>query len=1076
MSLIKRECIERIINTANIVEVFETLGHVKSKRGVNFFFKSPWSDEKTPSCCVSPTRQTFMDYSADKSGNVITLLMEGENKTFPEAVKWLADHYNIELEYEDEQRAKQAIERKNYQESLRPLLKEAHAQYRAAFKQLPEDHPAKKEVLEKREYTKDLALEWGIGYAPGGKFLFDKIAEKDRKNAEQLFLIGEKYDKYWERVIYPIHDKNSLLIGFAGRDISGKENSAKWINPTETPLYNKDKVWFGLHKAHRAIAKKDEAWILEGYNDLIAWHRFDILNAVAGCGTAITESQIVELKRYTKNVRFAFDGDKVGNRAMTKYIPLFMKHGFTVYVCRLDDLDPDDFVRANADSITNAKGGLEGLLSHADYKVHGFKYLMNEQIDKSDEFTLNSSTQELCRTIALVDDFDHRSFMIGWLAKESKVKETSIKAWVNGYMEKSNARTLEESEYEFPKGIDVDKSVVIPKVKRFGLFMAGQRIWMKRGEQSPFAFQAVSNFEIEIIQHMKDEKFPSKLIRVMNVQKEESIFHCVSDAINTVQSFFKVCTDQGQYFFKGNRQDHMKLLEYLMFNMGTGSKIDILGWQHEGFWVMRNRVIIPKANIDDAPEVMEIDDNGVFKVKKEGKVNCYYVPSANKIYANNEFQYSAQKKVIGYDKPSFTINQYFSKIVQVHRGHGITAVLFTIASVFQDIIVDELNSFPMIFFYGPPNTGKDVLIDSCMKIFGKPQEAINLEADISTAKAQIREFAQFRNMIGHLSEYISGDKTKDGMLKGLWDRRGYKRGNLESMVSTETIPISSAVMITGNDYPGADALITRFLNEEMLRQDFDAESVKFFEELKDMSREGISYFLIELLRYRSLVKEKFQDAFRASFKKLRGEYKFAGKETRIVQNVAVLDAMYHMLKDHIQFPFEIQRFVDHQSEMIQRQMARLASASNIVKWWDSFLAAVRNNQDPLVHGREFKVADNKVYFNFTHTYNRVQRQWWMQYHEQAPSKVETIKMLKADIAWIGTKSAERLDGTSKGVTTSVYVMDMDHIKAADDIYSMLEWLNKTDVPGYGQGNPPEFAKNPQMNLDSSLPPSKEEPF
>jgi DNA primase len=1055
MSYIKRDCIEKIIDQSDIVQVFESLGHQLQKRGANLFCKSPFNEEKTPSCVVSPARQSFKDFSSDKSGNVITLLMETQNMSYPEAVKWLANYYHIDVEYEDEAAAKRFIERQNYKDSLRPLLKQAHASYQKAFKDLPDDHPAKKEVFERRMYDEDVCVEWGIGYAPGGKHIFNQAkANNYLENAKSLFLIGDEYDKYWERVIYPIHDKNGLLIGLAGRDVSGKEGTARWINSAETLLYNKEKVWYGLDKALRSIRKNDEAWIVEGYNDVIAWHRFNITNTVASCGTAITQRQIQELKRYTKSVRLAMDGDKAGEKSILKYIPLFMAKGFTVYVTDLDGLDPDDFVRANADQITNHKGGLEGLLSHPDYKKHGFQHLMHKYLDKTDEFTLGNTAKELCKTIALVDDFDQRSILSAWLAKESKVIETSIKAWVNGFMEKSNAKTLEQSLYNFPKYIDINHDEVIPIVEKYGLFISKDRIWMKLGNEAPYYFDDVSNFSIEIIQHMQDEKFPMKLLRIRNVNGDERIFDVPSEQLNTPQNFDTAMTNHGNFLWTGGRNEFQKLRRYLYDRMGVGSKIEILGWQPEKFWVWNNAITIPGEGTRD------IDENGVFK---KGSVS-YYIPSANRIYEHNSFKFLPQKKAV-LRRSDLTFTKYASQMIKVHRDHAITAILFTVSTAFLDIVEDKLGNFPLLFLYGPASSGKDQLIDCCQSFFGYPQSPIHIGNKVSTQKAQIRKFAQFRNMIVHLSEYRPGDAQLDELLKGFWDRRGYERGTIDSAYGTETVPVTSSVIFTGNHYPDDDPLITRIICEEMIKTDFDHDAKLEYQKLSDMTKLGISYFVEELIQHREFVQSKFKETFRKVEKTIKSIIGLNIPQERMVQNVSILGAFYELLSEKISFPFTFNEYTTHIAKVLENQQRKLATASIQTKWWDCFLATVRTKMDPLIHGKEFEVEDNKLYFVFTHTYNRVSTQWYAQHHEQAPKKATIIDMVKKDAAFQKEKNSHRMEFNK----TSVWVMDLKQLMICEELMDAIEWQKREqkDMPkAYASGqNEPEnaFAKN-QISL------------
>jgi len=190
-------------------------------------------------------------------------------------------------------------------------------------------------------------------------------------------------------------------------------------------------------------------------------------------------------------------------------------------------------------------------------------------------------------------------------------------------------------------------------------------------------------------------------------------------------------------------------------------------------------------------------------------------------------------------------------------------ILFGISSIFQDIVVKELSSFPILFLYGPPSSGKDQLAEVVQGFMGMPQTAINLEGTASTTKAQIREFAQFGNGISQLSEYKPGDPGIDGILKGLWDRRGYKRGNIESHVGTDSIPILSSAIITSNFYPDQEALITRLVSNLMDRTTFSEQEDKHYAELSDLIKKGFSGLTNQFMIHRKDVEDQFKAQFRA---------------------------------------------------------------------------------------------------------------------------------------------------------------------------------------------------------------------
>lgn len=1026
MPYIKKQFIDALLSEkANIKEVISDYVELK-KKGAHYFGLSPFVDEKTPSFCVNSVKQRFTDYSSGKSGNIVSFLMENNQLSYTEAIEEIAKKYNVAVEYENSEIAKEFIKKQLIKEDLRPVLLATLNQYYLHYKSLSNDHDAVKEVEGKRHYTKKTIADWQIGFAPGENFIFN-LVKKSKKlvDAKKLGIVGDKYDKYWHRIIYPIHDINGLLVGFAGRDIFGDKKAAKWINPPESELYQKNKIWFGLNRAKQSIVKTNEAYIVEGYNDVIAFHTNNVDNTIASCGTAITTTQIKILKKYCSIINFVFDDDKAGIKATLKYIPIFITEGFRVNVIYLNKLDPDDFCRKYKNSIS--KLGLNHILKQKS--KDGFGVLINYKIKGKNALDISKGAKELCKIIATVDEDAYSEIYLSWLQKETKLPKPTLKKWINNETEiisvQKNHTILYQ--YNLPSTVKVPIDDIKDDIKNYGLFMANNKIYLMNGDLENHNFSPVSNFSVEIIQHMNDEKFPMKLLRIKNVYGLEKIFDVPSESINTPMAFDNAVTAHGNFLFNGGRKDFLKLRAFLFDKMGNGRKIDVLGWQPEGFWCWNNLITIPGKK-DIVP-----DNNGIFNFKEIS----YYLPSANKIYANNVFRYEGQKRfVVKQALVSFKI--YTSKMMEVHREHAISGILFSVAALFQDIVVKELGNFPIYYLYGPPSTGKDQLAECMQSFFGVPQTAINLEGGASTLKAKIREFAQFSNSIGHLSEYKRGDANTDGTLKGLWDRRGYKRGNIETHVGTDSIPILSAAILTGNDYPDSESLITRLIWNEMTKNTFNDLDIKRYDELKDMSENGISSFSNEILQHRKLFKDNFRQKYRMFKENLKEKVKDV--PSRIIDNLSVLGATHSVLLNEIDFPFSFSDIIDHFEKIAEAQLSKLNSASIINKWWDCFLQSLRGHKDDRLQiKRDFVLEGEKLFFNMTNTYNKVQRQWWTQYHEMAPTKSVISDALKKSKAHLGFDKHKRFESGRLARQTSTIIFNYKEIQISQEIFNAIDW-------------------------------------
>lgn len=585
---------------------------------------------------------------------------------------------------------------------------------------------------------------------------------------------------------------------------------------------------------------------------------------------------------------------------------------------------------------------------------------------------------------------------------------------------------------DLPYGITADFKDIENDIKKYKIFMSDNRIYIRRkkekGEDESYYFQVISNFEIKILQHIQDEKFPIKLLKIKNVFDLEKIFDIPSDLFNTLASFENCIARQGNFLFFGNAVDFKDLRAYLFDKMGNGHKIDSLGYQIGfKFWLWNNKVILLNG------KSLAIDENGIFRYDNKD----FYVPSANKIYFNNLSAFLPQKKMISIAS-DVTMQLYFQKMMEVHRDYSISAILFTIGSIFQDIIVDEIGNFPILFLYGPGSSGKDQLADCCQSFFGIPQSAINLEGGASTLKGQIRKFAQFTNIICHLSEYKRGDSKLDGTLKGFWDRRGYEFGTIENNVSTATVPILSSTLLTGNEYPESEALISRFLWLEFQSKIFSLEETKNYDILKDYTKKGVSHFTDQLLNHRTLVESTFQTKFRQC--KEIFIPMFEVKHTRVISNLAVLGAIYEIFKDIIPFPFTYIEMIKHFERCTENQTRKLNSSNISTKFWDCFLASMRGNKDDrIVVFRDFKLDGNRLCFQFTSCYNKIQRQWMQQYRETAPNKAAFQDYIKKDSCFIKEVSSVKYEKGKNARNTSGYLIDVSKLQIQDEIINAIEW-------------------------------------
>jgi DNA primase len=352
--LISRETIDKVFETARVEEVIGDFVQLK-RAGSNYKGLSPFSDERSPSFMVSPVKQIWKDFSSGKGGSVVTFLMEHEHFTYPEAIRFLAKKYNIEIE-ETETSQEDKIEA-NEKESMYLVSEFAKTYFQETLLNSEEGKAIGLTYFKERGFTNETIAKFGLGYSPETWDAFSKEALSKGYQLEFLEKVGltitredgKHFDRFKGRVMFPIQSLSGRNLGFGGRILTNDKKAAKYLNSPESEIYHKSKVLYGIFHAKQAIAKQNNCYLVEGYTDVIQLHQAGIENVVASSGTALTPDQIRLINRLTKNITVLFDGDAAGLRASIRGIDLILEEGMNVKVCTFPDGDdPDSFARKNS--------------------------------------------------------------------------------------------------------------------------------------------------------------------------------------------------------------------------------------------------------------------------------------------------------------------------------------------------------------------------------------------------------------------------------------------------------------------------------------------------------------------------------------------------------------------------------------------------------------------------------------------------------------------------------------------------------------------------------------------------------
>ncbi|MBP6181114.1 DNA primase [Flavobacterium sp.] len=348
--MISKATIDTVFETARVEEVIGDFVLLK-RAGSNFKGLSPFSEERSPSFMVSPAKGIWKDFSSGKGGNSVAFLMEHEKFTYPEAIRYLAKKYNIEIEeteQTDEEKANTDV-----RESMYLVSEFAKTYFHNTLLNAEEGKAIGYSYFKERGFTNETIKKFGLGYSPEAWDAFTKEALGKGYKLEFLESTGltiaredRPFDRFKGRVMFPIQSMSGRVLGFGGRILTNDKKAAKYLNSPESDIYHKSKVLYGIFQAKQSIAKLNNCYLVEGYTDVIQFNQAGIENVVASSGTALTPDQIRLINRLTKNITVLFDGDAAGLRASIRGIDLILEEGMNVKVCAFPDgEDPDSFAK-----------------------------------------------------------------------------------------------------------------------------------------------------------------------------------------------------------------------------------------------------------------------------------------------------------------------------------------------------------------------------------------------------------------------------------------------------------------------------------------------------------------------------------------------------------------------------------------------------------------------------------------------------------------------------------------------------------------------------------------------------------
>jgi len=513
--MISEQTKQQITSRIDIIDVIGEFVKLK-KRGTNYLGLCPFHGEKSPSFTVSPVKEIYKCFGCGKSGNTITFLMEHEKYSYVEALKWLANRYNVEIE--ETQRTPEQVQQQQVSESLHAINAFAQKFFTEQLFHSEEGQMIAGSYLKERGFREEVLRKFQIGYNPSAKDALTSSLIQNQFNKDLLPKTGlvafrneELVDNYRGRIIFPIHNNTGKIIGFGARVIGKADKAPKYINTPENEVYSKSKILYGSYFARQAIDKAKECLLVEGYTDVVSLHQAGIENVVASGGTSLTIDQLRLIKKYTNNLTIIYDGGAAGIKAALRGLDLAVEEGLDVKLVLIPDgEDPDSYVNKVGATAFNAFIAdskkdfilfqLEVLLKEAGNDINRKSGIVNQiaetlsKISRAEDFTRQQDYIKQCAALLKIDEAGFTNlvnkFKRDKIAKEEKKLPFDEAEFIHQDSMQPN-REMDEGQFLLQQDDQVEKNVV--RV----LYEYGLKPYDESRTIAAYIFEELENYPIE---------------------------------------------------------------------------------------------------------------------------------------------------------------------------------------------------------------------------------------------------------------------------------------------------------------------------------------------------------------------------------------------------------------------------------------------------------------------------------------------------------------------------------------------------------------------------------------------------
>ena len=906
----------------------------------------PFHSENTPSFSINLNKNLYHCFGCNRGGDGISFIMEKENLNFQQAVRLLAEKFNILMEDEyDEERTDADKAKQAHKDSLYAVLEKVQTFFTDHLRVAANDDSRHAREYAYNRWPENFCAEAGIGYAPRESHAFMDYCRQQALNEKFLIELGmlrkneegKLYPMFRERIMIPIRNKWGRIIAYTARYIGAHPKAPKYINSITSLLYTKGETLFGIDRAFR-LRDAANFIIVEGAPDVLRLQSIGLENTVATLGTAWNENQFEILKHYTSSLCFIPDTDLAkgspygpGFKAVMENGALAIQKGFNVTVRELPfglrELTEEELqekyegtIPKDAQREVLVKNDADSYILDMDiYRNLKEKYFivwmaekLFAQVDSlAEEGQCVSRIAGLLRYVKDQMVYARCIEQLGKIHGKTRLWRSAVEQVRNESKKNSRTPTMDRKQEE------------TDALRQVGLFVRNNCYFcMGKDDEDPIR---LSNFVMEPLFHIHDESNGVRLFRLTNSFRETCMVELKESDLVSIANFQQKIGSCGNFLWLGKIEKLNNVKEFLYARTRTAERIRKLGWnESKEFFAFGNGIV-------QDGEFHEVDDMGIIT---DNQNNAYYIPATSKIYRDNTEIFQFERLMVHTNKSGALLYDYVEKLTTVFGNNARVAFGYLLATLFRDIVYRKTRHFPILNLFGEKGTGKTTLATSLEAFFLHDAEPPNM--GVASVPAMNDRVSQAVNILVVFDEYKNDlDIRKIAFLKGLWGGGGQTKKNTQTDgMATQTI-VTTGVVICGQEKPTQDmALYTRVLFLEYSKTTFSVLEKKNYEELQAICNLGLTHLTLEILKYRDLFEKNFSTLYGITKNELAIRMEDEQIHDRIFGNWVIPLAAFRTLETVLNLPFNYTQMLETCISGMRNQNELAKESSEVADFWN----------------------------------------------------------------------------------------------------------------------------------------------